>query len=62
MGNYNNFRSFFTKIILTVLLIVAFEMADAPLIFDKSEYVRCREKLMDLIPDGIAVSNNHNKY
>jgi Xaa-Pro aminopeptidase len=55
MENYKNFRSSSTKIFLSLLLIVAFVSSEAQLIFDKSEYVRRREKLMDLIPDGIAV-------
>jgi Xaa-Pro aminopeptidase len=41
--------------IAIVLLLVLSVSAHAQLIFEKSEYIQRREKLMDMIPDGIAV-------
>ena len=41
-------------IVLVMLMVMAGSL-HAQLIFEKSEYVRRREKLMDMIPDGIAV-------
>jgi Xaa-Pro aminopeptidase len=43
------------KLILIMLLLVSLCTLNAQLIFNKEEYVARREKLMDLIPDGIAV-------
>jgi Xaa-Pro aminopeptidase len=40
---------------LTVLLLIGTVLANAQLIFEKSEYVLRREKLMAQIPDGIAI-------
>ncbi|MFH1320086.1 MAG: Xaa-Pro peptidase family protein [Bacteroidota bacterium] len=42
-------------LITIVLMIVITGSIHAQLIFEKSEYVQRREKLMDMIPDGIAV-------
>jgi Xaa-Pro aminopeptidase len=41
--------------VVLVMLMVTLGSMNAQLIFEKSEYVRRREKLMDMIPDGIAV-------
>lgn len=41
--------------IIIGLLIAVSGTINAQLIFDKSEYVQRREKLMDLIPDGVAI-------
>jgi len=42
-------------LITIVLMIVITGSIHAQLIFEKSEYVQRREKLMDMISDGIAV-------
>ena len=42
-------------VIIIGLLIAISGTINAQLIFDKSEYVQRREKLMDLIPDGVAI-------
>lgn len=41
--------------LLILILIAGYGYLNAQLIFEKSEYVGRREKLMDMIPDGIAV-------
>ena len=43
------------RLILIMLLLASLCTLHAQLIFDKDEYVARREKLMDMIPDGIAV-------
>ena len=40
--------------IVLVMLMVTAGSLNAQLIFEKSEYVLRREKLMDMIPDGIC--------
>lgn len=42
-------------LIIILLLLAGVGSLDAQLIFEKNEYIRRREKLMDQIPDGIAV-------
>ena len=44
-------RNLVLAIILTVIFIPAFSQ----LAFEKNEYVARREKLMDMIPEGIAI-------
>ena len=43
------------RLILIMLLLVSLCTLHAQLIFNKDEYVARREKLMDMIPDGIAI-------
>lgn len=50
---YNQIKK--SVIFLTLLLCTSVIEAKAQLIFDKNEYATRREKLMDLIPDGIAI-------
>jgi Xaa-Pro aminopeptidase len=49
-------------IIAAVLLLFGTVMAKAQLIFEKSEYVNRREKLMAQIPDGIAIFRGASLY
>uniref|UniRef100_UPI0035930589 aminopeptidase P N-terminal domain-containing protein n=1 Tax=Aquiflexum sp. TaxID=1872584 RepID=UPI0035930589 len=44
-----------TPLILTLLLFLSVNELQAQLIFEKDEYRSRREKLMDKIPDGIAI-------
>ena len=41
--------------IFSILVIASVSSTQAQLIFEKSEYINRREKLMDQIPDGIAI-------
>lgn len=42
-------------LVIIGMLVIFSNSINAQLIFEKNEYVRRREKLMDMIPDGIAV-------
>jgi Xaa-Pro aminopeptidase len=51
----NKFRHLKTTFILTLMLYFSVYELQAQLTFEKEEYRNRREKLMDMIPDGIAI-------